>query len=247
MTLQIIYQDPYYIAINKPAALLVHRSPIDRHETRFAVQMLRDQIGQRVYPVHRLDKPTSGVLLFAFSAEAASKIGILFQQHDVYKSYFAIVRGYSPAQAYIDHPVKAAKDAYDEKLRELPPNGITQLTQLATAELDIPQSNYSRSRFSLVKLEPKTGCKHQLRYHMKHISHPIIGDPKYGKGNINRSFADKTSCSRLLLSAYQLQCHHPYLDDIIDITAPLLPDFQVAINALHWQAHFNEQGYYHAP
>jgi len=89
--LEILYQDEYLIAINKPSGLLVHKSPIDKHETRFALQELRDQIGQYVYPVHRLDKPTSGVLLFALDREIAKSMSQYFRNNLVHKEYTAIV------------------------------------------------------------------------------------------------------------------------------------------------------------
>lgn len=247
MNLQIVYQDEHYIAINKPAGLLVHRSPIDRHETQFALQLLRDQIGQRVYPIHRLDKPTSGILLFGLHQEATSKLGITFQAGNIYKRYFAIVRGFAPSELLIDYPVKAIKDVYDTKTRDNQANGITQLHTLKQAQLAIKQGEYTHSRYSLVQLEPKTGYKHQLRYHLKHISHPIIGDAKYGKGAINRAFAEYSSQTRLFLSAYDVEFLHPYSLQNTRLTAPLSGDFLQALDALQWRLLFTEQGYYSAP
>ena len=112
MSLQILYTDDHYIAINKPSGLLVHRSPIDKHETRFAVQMLRDQIGQRVFPVHRLDKPTSGILIFALSSQAANLLQLQFNNHSIRKTYLAVVRGFAPHRLSIQNPVKAQSDSY---------------------------------------------------------------------------------------------------------------------------------------
>ena len=109
-TLPVIYRDEDLVAINKPSGLLVHRSPIDRHETRFALQMVRDQLGQRVYPVHRLDKPTSGVLLFALSPEMARGLSEQFSAHIVQKRYMAVVRGWCPEQGLVDHPLKDKPD-----------------------------------------------------------------------------------------------------------------------------------------
>ena len=109
-TLEVLYQDEHIIAINKPSGLLVHRSPIDRHETRFAIQLLRDQIGQYVYPAHRLDKPTSGVLLFGLSAQVAAELGQTFSNHNIKKSYIAVVRGYCPSHGHIDHPLTEITD-----------------------------------------------------------------------------------------------------------------------------------------
>jgi len=103
--LTILFRDPHLIAIDKPAGLLVHRSAIDRRETRFALQLLRDQIGQRVYPVHRMDKPTSGVLLFALHVDAARRMTALFTERRVHKTYLAVVRGHTPVADVIDYPL----------------------------------------------------------------------------------------------------------------------------------------------
>ncbi len=190
--LPIIYQDKYLVAINKPSGLLVHRSMIDRHETRFAMQMVRDQIGQRVYPLHRLDKPTSGVLLFALSPEVAKLAGEQFQQHSVSKSYLAIVRGVTDEKGLIDHALREQLDKItDRKAQKDKPaqDAITHYRRLADIELPVCIDRYPTSRYSLLQLTPETGRKHQIRRHLKHISHPIIGDAKHGKGKHNRYFA----------------------------------------------------------
>jgi tRNA pseudouridine65 synthase len=138
--LEIIYRDEYLVAINKPSGLLVHRSKIDPHETRFALQLLRDQIGQHVYPVHRLDKPTSGVLLFALSSEIARIVSEGFANHSVQKTYLAIVRGYAPEQGTIDHPLKdkADKLADRDKSKQTPAReAVSYFSRLATIELPI--------------------------------------------------------------------------------------------------------------
>ena len=113
--LDILYRDDVLVAINKPAGLLVHRSDIDRHETRFAVQLLRDQIGRRVFPLHRLDKPTSGVLLFALDAASAREVGGQFQRDEIHKRYLAIVRGWPPEAGVIDHALSRQFDDYGRK------------------------------------------------------------------------------------------------------------------------------------
>ncbi len=113
--LEILYQDDYIVAINKPSGLLVHKSPIDKHETRFALQELRNQIGQYVYPVHRLDKPTSGVLLFALSKEIAQLMGEAFRNNEIKKEYIAVVRGYVDDSGMIDYPLKEMLDSKVQK------------------------------------------------------------------------------------------------------------------------------------
>ena len=211
-TLEIIYQDEYIVAINKPSNLLVHRSWIDKDETRFAIQMLRDQIGQYVYPVHRLDKPTSGVLLFALSKEMARALSEQMQEGVFKKEYLAIVRGYTDESAEIDYALKEVLDKMtDSKARtdKEAQEAVTFYEKLSQVELPYPVGRYNTTRYSLVKLKPQTGRKHQLRRHMKHILHPIVGDTKYGRHEHNVFFREKYKCHRLLLHASKLSIIHP--------------------------------------
>ena len=205
MDVKIIYRDERLIAIHKPAGLLVHRTVIDASETVFAVQLLRDQLGQPVFPVHRLDKPTSGVLLFALDSEAAARMSAQFANHTLQKAYLAVVRGHTPAQVQIDYPVKAREDTL---ACTRPRPGLTDVYTLARCELPLPNDRYTHSRYSLVELHPHTGRKHQLRYHMKHLSHPIIGDPKYGQQVHNTIFKQHFHNQRLLLAAIELKFIH---------------------------------------
>lgn len=210
--LNIVYEDADFVAIDKPAGLLVHRSPVDRRETRFAVQLLRDQLGYYVYPAHRLDKPTSGILLFAKSTQALAAVRQQFEEQGVRKQYLALVRGFAPATLRIEHPVKTRSDDYDTRLSEEPRLGITELQTLRHYELPVQIETFASTRYSLVKLSPLTGRRHQLRYHMKHISHPIVGDSSYGKGVHNRYFQRAFACERLLLMASELVFTHPYTE-----------------------------------
>lgn len=220
--LEILYQDAYLVAINKPSGLLVHKSPIDKHETQFALQMLRDQIGQYVYPIHRLDKPTSGVLLFALSAEMAQTMSLLFRSSQVHKEYIAIVRGFTEDASLIDYPLKQMLDTKEQKqqgsTKEVQ-EAQTGYERLATVELSFPVSRYPVARYSLVKLFPKTGRKHQLRRHMKHIFHPMVGDTKHGRGEHNKLFREKFDCHRLLLHANRLSFMHPINKQLLVIGA----------------------------
>ncbi len=220
--LEILYQDAYLVAINKPSGLLVHKSPIDKHETRFALQEVRNQIGQYVYPVHRLDKPTSGVLLFALSKEAAKDLSLLFRENKVQKEYMAVVRGYTEEKAEIDHPLKQMLDTKEEKEKGISKEAQeaqTSYVRLATVELPYPVSRYPAARYSLVKLFPHTGRKHQLRRHMKHIFHPIVGDTKHGRGEHNKLFREKFDCHRLLLHSNRVSFNHPVTKEEIVIEA----------------------------
>jgi len=220
--LEILYKDDHIIAINKPSGLLVHKSPIDKHETRFALQLVRDQIGQYIYPVHRLDKPTSGVLLFALSAESAKDLSLLFRENKVKKEYIAVVRGYTDEKDDISHPLKQMLDTKEEKekgINKEAQEAQTSYIRLATVELPYPVSRYPVARYSLVKLFPHTGRKHQLRRHMKHIFHPIVGDTKHGRGEHNQLFRKKFACHRLLLHSNKVYFLHPVTKEKIVIEA----------------------------
>ena len=237
--LEILYQDKYLVAINKPSGLLVHRSPIDRHETRFALQMLRNQIGKFVYPIHRLDKPTSGILLFALDSKIANELSLQFQANKVDKEYLAIVRGYTPQEDSIDYALKFLYDKKadkDSNLIQEPKEAQTEYKQLATIELPYAVSRYPVARYSFVKLLPKTGRKHQLRRHLKHIFHPIVGDTKYGRGEHNTLFREKFECHRLLLSATKLSFEHPVTKESIILKAPLDGVFQKIIEEFGWHS-----------
>lgn len=234
--LEILYKDEFLVAINKPSGLLVHRSPIDRHETEFAVQILRDQIGQFVYPIHRLDKPTSGVLLFALDKESAKIMGEQFSLRESKKSYIAVVRGYTDERGVIEHAlsVKLDKIADKDSTYKEAQEATTEYERAATIELPYAVGKYDVTRYSLVRLKPMTGRKHQLRRHMKHISHHILGDMKYGRGEHNKFIREKFKCNRMLLHAIELQIKHPYRDEILIIKAPLDDAFNSICKFFDW-------------
>jgi tRNA pseudouridine65 synthase len=236
--LDILFRDDHLIAVHKPSGLLVHRTDLDRHETRFAVQLLRDQIGQRVYPVHRLDKGTSGVLLFALDAEIGREVSGQFEQQEVAKKYLAVVRGHPAEVGEIDHALVKRRDDYEwtpESESAPPQPAVTRFRRLATCELPYAVDRYPTSRYALVELEPLTGRRHQLRRHLKHISHPIIGDATYGKGKHNRLFQTLFGCHRMLLANLELQVRHPVSDEMLTIAAPLAEDFVVVLTQLGWK------------
>jgi len=211
-SVEVLYQDEYIVAINKPSNLLVHRSWIDKDETRFAIQILRDQIGQYVYPVHRLDKPTSGVLLFALTKEMARALSEQMQEGVFKKEYLAVVRGYVDESGEIDYALKEVLDKMtDSKARtdKEAQEAITLYEKLAQVELPFAVGRYETTRYSFLRLKPQTGRKHQLRRHMKHILHPIVGDTKYGRHEHNVFFRETYNCHRLLLHASKLSIIHP--------------------------------------
>jgi tRNA pseudouridine65 synthase len=208
--LEVLYQDDYYIAVHKPSGLLVHRSPVDKHETRFCLQMLRDQVGQRVYPCHRLDKPTSGVLLFALGKDAHREASILFSDKGTRKTYRAIVRGWMGDSGTLDYPLADIPNGGVVRGRGEPRDAVTRFRCLRQFEVNKPLGRYQTARYSEVELVPETGRTHQLRRHMKHLDHHIIGDSRYGDGLHNRFFREKFQSNRLLLSAVKLEFLHPF-------------------------------------
>ncbi|WP_419208841.1 tRNA pseudouridine(65) synthase TruC [Photobacterium leiognathi subsp. mandapamensis] len=239
MELEILYRDEYLIAVNKPAGMLVHRSWLDSHETVFVMQTLRDQIGQHVFPLHRLDRPTSGVLLFGLSSEIAAEMMPMFAGRDMHKTYHAVVRGWIKEAAVLDYPLKveldkiADKNASEEK--EAQP-AVTAYEPLATVETDIAVGRYSTSRYCLVEMKPETGRKHQLRRHMHHLSHHIIGDVNHGDGRHNRMFREHYDCHRLMLHASRLQFAHPITGEPIDIRADIDETWQHVMSAFNWSS-----------
>jgi tRNA pseudouridine65 synthase len=234
--LAILHQDDALVVIDKPSGLLVHRSPIDRHETRFAVQLLRRQLGRRVYPVHRLDKGTSGALAFALSPATAAELAGQFASREVRKVYHAIVRGWPAASGVIDHPLAAVRDAYAPGDGASPQPCRTAYRSLATVELPVRVDRYPTSRYALVELEPETGRRHQLRRHLAHVSHPIIGDSTYGKGRHNRLFAERFGVRRLLLACVCLEFRHPVTGRTVVVTARPGSGFEELQRQLPWQA-----------
>lgn len=207
--LRILHRDDHLIAIDKPPGLLVHRTGLDAGETRFAVQLLRDQIGQPVWPVHRLDKGTSGVLLFALDAATARQMGSAFESgQGMRKTYHAIVRGWPADAGLIDHPLRRLPDDMRTEREEVQ-EAQTRFATLERYELPLPYGGFPATRCALVELQPLTGRRHQLRRHMKHIAHPIIGDATHGKGPLNRAVAGYLGMQRLWLHASSQALRHP--------------------------------------
>lgn len=227
--LDIIYQDEHLVAINKPSGLLVHRSWLASDARYFAMQMLRDQLGCYVYPVHRLDRPTSGVLLFALNAQTARVVSEQFAERDIRKMYHAVVRGYLDEHGQIDYALRekldkiADKNAQQDKPAQ---SAVTDFMTLEKTELPFKVSaRYETSRYSLVQLSPKTGRKHQLRRHMAHARHPIIGDTSHGDGRHNQFFRQHFGINRLLLAATGLEFKHPETGADVRLRIPVPDEF----------------------
>lgn len=233
--MELLYRDDHMAAVHKPAGLLVHRSRIDKAETAFALQQARALLGQRVYPVHRLDKPTSGVLLFALDPVTARKIGGQFTNGEVQKRYLAIVRGYVQPEGVIDYALREEADPTmgpGSDHQKVPQQAITRYQRLARFELPHPVGRYATARFSLVDVTPRTGRRHQIRRHLKHIDHPIIGDTTHGDGRQNQFFREHFASRRLLLAATSLRLAHPVTGMSLEIAAAPAPDFTAALDAL---------------
>jgi len=216
--LAIIFQDGDLIAINKPNGLLVHRSNLAKDATEFAIQMLRNQVGLKVFPVHRIDRKTSGVLIFAFNVDINAKMQRQFTENNIKKKYLAIVRGFTPDSGTIDYPLIKENGILQE--------AITTFRTLAKTELDIPLGEQSTSRYSLVEIIPETGRMHQIRRHLDHIFHPIIGDRPHGCNKQNKLFKEKWNMTTMLLHASEVRFLHPRSNLEILISAPLNEEFK---------------------
>ena len=225
--MEILYRDDYLAAVNKPPGLLVHRTGLDAGETRFALQLLRDQLGQPVWPVHRLDKGTSGVLLFALDASTARTLGQSFESGaGLRKTYQAVVRGWPPDEGLIDHPLRRLPDDMRTE-REAMQDAATRFRTLERYELPLPQGGFAGTRCALLELQPLTGRRHQLRRHCKHMANPIIGDATHGKGPLNRALAAFLGEQRMWLHAERLEMVHPVTGQALPLQADTGSEWRV--------------------
>lgn len=217
MNVPVLYRDESLVAVDKPAGLAVHRGAA--RDRVFALQAVRDQVGYHVHPVHRLDRATSGVLLFAFDPDTARRMQERFEAGEVEKRYLALVRGIPPEAGVIDHPVPR-----DEDGPRVP--AVTEFRRLAVFE-----------RYALVEARPLTGRRHQIRRHFKHLNHPLIGDVRYGKGEHNRLFRERFGLLRLALHALELALPHPGTGGPLRITASVPEDLAGPLRAMGMEAH----------
>lgn len=216
----ILYQDEHLVAIDKPAGIHVHPPEVSLGaritQDQNGLAILRDQIGQYLYPVHRLDAPTTGVLLYALSKEAAAQFQSDLQEQRVHKIYRAVVRGYTPENGEITRPLKR------DSTPTLAP-AHTRYTTLARTEFPVPVGIHPTTRYSLIQASPLTGRYHQLRRHLAGISHPIIGDVMRGDGDHNRFFKNELGIQGLLLRASELHFAHPIGRQPMSLYAPQTP------------------------
>lgn len=224
--LAVLYRDAHFVAVHKPAGMPVHRTGLSPVR-EVVLQRLRDQLHRRVYPVHRLDHATSGVLLLALSAEAARRFGELVGDGAVSKLYWAVVRGFTATAGEIDHPLVDL----DSGVRR---PALTRYRSLARVELPLPVGRYATARYSLVETQPVTGRQHQIRRHLKHISHPVIGDTTYGKGEHNRVFRELAGLQRLWLLARRLRFVHPFEGTPVDVEAEPEEEWRALLGRFGW-------------
>lgn len=225
LTLPVLHLDEHLVAIDKPPGLLVHRTQLAAREDEAALQRLRDQLGRPVWPVHRLDRGTSGVLLFALSADVAGLLGAMFEQGRMDKRYLALVRGW-PAQdaGVVDHPL--ARDPERPSAGQPMLDAQTRwrvLQRLAWPVATDPR--FAATRVALLEAEPLQGRRHQIRRHLKHIAHPILGDATHGKGPLNRAVAAFLGTQRLWLHAERLALTHPVSGAPLLLRAPPGPQW----------------------
>jgi tRNA pseudouridine65 synthase len=216
---ELLFVDSHLVVAHKPSGLLVHRGWDDDEDV--AMFRVRDALGSHVFPVHRLDRGTSGALLFARSKEAASLLSRAFQDGRVQKQYVALVRGTPPEQGTVDYPIQKREDG-----PRVPAQ--THFRLLRRSPVD---------RCSLVLAEPETGRLHQIRLHLRHINHPLVGDVKHGSGVINRHYRSTYGLHRLALHAHRISFPHPVTGSRIDVIAPMPDDLAepLALLGLPWK------------
>lgn len=222
--LPILYQDAEMAAIQKPSGLVVHRSEFASDRIN-CISLLRKQLGQKVFPIHRLDRGASGVLLFGLNSQSASALNGLFSGRRIEKCYLALVRGYLPDQGIIDYPLA-------DEPGQKPLEAQSEYHCIARMELPFEVGRYSTARYSIAKIIPATGRTHQIRKHFAHIRHPLIGDINYGDGKHNLFFRRQFDFNRLALHAISLSFLHPGDQRPILLKSPLTPDLRALFQCL---------------
>jgi len=226
--IDVLYDDDFCIIVNKPPNVLVHHSYYSRNiKDDSLLQLLRKQfVDENFYPVHRLDRKTSGLILLCKDKQYVSKFQELFNSKQIKKNYKALVRGFTDDNGIVNSPIKNNESGIYK-------DALTIYKTIKYYELDIPVIPYSTSRYSLIELEPKTGRTHQLRKHLNKIAHPIIGDHKYGNRHHNQMFKREFEIDNLFLQAYQLEFNHPILLQNINLSLSLPKFWKDTINSFN--------------
>ena len=236
MTLDILFQDEHLVAVNKPAGLLVHRTHLAKDEEDAVVQRLRDQTGKWVFPVHRLDRGTSGVLVMAFSPEVARRLAAQFSESKTQKTYHCLVRGYCDDFGVIDYPLAKLNEQKGRsrfKIEGTEKAAETSFSRLKQYQLPVPVSRYDSMRLSWLEVTPKQGRKHQIRRHFKHHLNPLVGDSCYGCRHINKVAKEIWSDDfRLMLHASSLEFTHPKSEQTIILKAAFSTEMTNILNKL---------------
>lgn len=228
-TLEVLWHDEHLAVVNKPPGLMVHDSKLARGERDFAADRLRAQFGRPIHLVHRLDRATSGCLLLAFSRESASALGKQFMSRDVEKHYLAVCRGWPDTDSFsIDHPLDGGPGKPEKK------PALTQVQVLARGELDEPAAGFPTSRYALLQCRPETGRFRQIRRHLKHVDHHLIGDTSHGDGRRNLAFRMR-GIHRMLLHAWRLDFDHPVNGQRLAPVAPPDAAFARALALFDWR------------
>ena len=222
--LDVLSQDESCAVVNKPNGLMAHASSLSRGEDDFLLHRLREQFQCKIHLIHRLDRATSGCVLVAFDAETASALGKMFMSRDVQKDYLAICRGWPDEQFTVDYALDGGPGKPEKK------SAVTEFKRLAVAEVATPSAQHETSRYALMRCSPYTGRFRQIRRHLKHLSHHLIGDTSHGDGRHNRIFRMQ-GVHRMLLHAWRLQFVHPISGAPIDCEAPLDAEW---LKALQW-------------
>ena len=230
MNFEIIFEDAFLLVVCKPNNMVVHHAYHSRNvaDETSLLQLIQEEKGIKVYPIHRLDRKTSGIILLAKETQYVSKFQELFTNNEIEKTYYGVVRGHAPETKTIASPVKG-KDGKVHK------EALTHLKTLAQITLDIPVKPYDASRYSLVALQPKTGRMHQLRVHALKISHPLIGDAKYGDKNHDLMYANNFGWKNLFLHAGELAFKHPFSEEKCILKAAFPKDWIALFEEFSWQ------------
>ncbi|HPE86378.1 MAG: hypothetical protein EOL88_02735 [Bacteroidia bacterium] len=230
MGVEICYSDAYFVVVNKPAGILVHKTNMAIDEKVTLMQRVADQLGRKVYPVHRLDKGTSGVNIFSLDARTSEMFRRMFVEKRIGKIYFAVCRGWLTDEVLVEYPVKTSTLATRVA-------AVTRIIPLATAEIDVPVGPYEKSRYTLIQAEPHTGRWHQIRQHCSHLRHPIAGDKRHGDYRHNAMFSTQFSVTNVMLHAGAVTFEHPYQLRRITVNAAFPAHWRLVLDTMGWKQH----------
>jgi len=230
MSIGVLYEDEFLLAVDKPRDIHVHPTKMSRREISLQ-EVLEAERETTLYPAHRLDRPVGGVLLIAKSKDIASQLGRVLRNRDgIDKRYLCVVRGWMDGSGILDRPMRAAPGKPEKE-------ALTRWTALARAEADWSDGRFPTSRYSLVECTLETGRYHQIRRHLAVASHPILGDISHGDNPRNRIWKERTGLEGLMLRAHRLGILHPVSGERLSITAPADPRFLTAARLLGWEEH----------